>query len=223
LAGVRVLLLEDDENLRFAVEAGLRGAGFAVDAMGTLAELDAAVSVNAYDCAVLDRKVPDGDALTDVRARRAAGFAVPVLFLTALNLLPERIEGLEVGDDYLVKPFAMDELVARVRRLCLQQQFSGPPPVLRCGDLELDTGRHEVRRAGVLLTLTRKEFDVLTELLKHQGQPLSRTELIRRVWDPYTAPKANVVETQIKGLRAKLGAPPMITNLRRTGYRIDPA
>lgn len=219
---MRVLLLEDDEDLRVAIEAALRAAALAVDAVATLPDADAALAVNSYDCAVFDRLVPGGDALAYVRVRRSAGLAVPVLFLTALDRLPDRIEGLEYGDDYLTKPFAMAELVARVRRLCLRRPDAGPPPVLRCGDLELDTGRHEVRRAGVLLTLTGKEFAVLTELLTHQSTPVRREDLIRRIWDEFAEPDSNVLPGQIHQLRTKLGNPPMISTVRGVGYRIDP-
>lgn len=221
--GVRVLILEDDENLRVAVDAALRSAALAVDAVATLPEADAALAVNTYDCAVFDRLVSGGDALAYVRVRRAAGCTVPVLFLTALESVPDRIAGLEYGDDYLTKPFAMPELVARVRRLCLRRPDTGPPPVLRCGDLELDTGRHEVRRAGVLLTLTGKEFVVLTELVVHQGTPVRRVDLIRHGWDELVGPESNVLEVLIRQLRHKLGAPPMIGTVRGIGYRIDAA
>ncbi|WP_279579230.1 response regulator transcription factor [Fodinicola feengrottensis] len=152
---MRVLVVEDDGDLRFAVHTALRGAGFAVDSVGDLPDADVELAVNSYDCAVFDRRLPGGDSLSYVRDRRAAGWAVPVLFLTGLSTVPHLVEGLAYGDDYVTKPFEMAVLEARVRRLCLQV-VPGPPPVLRCGDLELDPGRREVRRAGTLLTLTKK-------------------------------------------------------------------
>lgn len=216
---MRVLVVEDDENLRVAIAAALRSAGFAVDAAADLPVADEALSVNSYDCAVFDRMLPSGDALYYVRSRRPS---VPVLFLTARDSVTDRIAGLEHGDDYLVKPFAVEELEARVRRLC-RRVASGLPPVLRCGDLELDTGRHEVRRAGVLLTLTGKEFDVLRHLVVRQRTPVERTELIREVWDPFVDPASNVLDVVINQLRRKLRQPPMIHTVRGFGYRIEPA
>jgi DNA-binding response OmpR family regulator len=216
---VRVLVVEDDENLRVAITASLRAAGFAVDSAGDLPSADEALTVNSYDCAVFDRMLPSGDSLQYVRARRPA---VPVLFLTARDAVADRIAGLEFGDDYLVKPFATEELEARVRRLC-RRVAGGLPPVLRCGDLELDSGRHEVRRAGVLLTLTGKEFDVLRHLVARQRTPVTRSELIRAVWDPFVDPASNVLDVVITQLRRKLRNPPMIHTVRGIGYRIDAA
>lgn len=212
-------MVEDDENLRIAIAGSLRAAGFAVDAAGDLPAADEALAVNSYDCAVFDRMLPSGDSLYYVRSRRPA---VPVLFLTARDAVADRIAGLEHGDDYLVKPFAVEELEARVRRLC-RRVASGLPPVLRCGDLEVDSGRHEVRRAGVLLTLTGKEFDVLRHLVAHQRTPVGRTELIKEVWDPFVDPTSNVLDVVITHLRRKLRHPPMIHTVRGFGYRIDPA
>jgi DNA-binding response OmpR family regulator len=218
---VRVLLLEDDEDLRFAIGFALRSGGLAVDAVGDLPAADAALAVNAYDCAVFDRLLPSGDALDYLRGRRAAGFTVPVLLLTALDAVHERVAGLEHADDYLVKPFAMAELIARVHSLC-RRAPTDPGPVLRCGDLTVDTGRHEVRRAGVLLTLTSKEFAVLTELLRAEGTALPRAALVRGAWDELVEPASNVLDVVVAQLRRKLGPPPMIHTVRGTGYRVDP-
>jgi DNA-binding response OmpR family regulator len=221
---VRILVLENDGDLRLAVSLSLRGAGFAVDAVADLPAADEALSVNAYDCAVFDRRLPSGDSLAYVRNRHAAGSAVPapVLFLTAMDAVAERIAGLEYGDDYLVKPFAMEELIARTRALC-RPVPSRLPPVLRCGDLEIDTGRHEVRRAGVLLTLTVKEFAVLEWLVARQGSPVPRADLVEYCWDRMADPASNIVDVVIAGLRRKLRAPAMIHTVRGTGYRISPA
>jgi DNA-binding response OmpR family regulator len=213
---VRVLVIEDDDNLRVAITASLRAAGFAVDAVADLPAADEALAVNAYDCAVFDRMLPSGDALHYVRVRCPA---VPVLFLTARDAVADRIAGLEYGDDYLVKPFAVAELVARVRSLC-RRVATGRPPVLRCGDLEIDSGRHEVRRAGVLITLTAKEFVVLEQLAARQGRPVTRAELIEEAWDPMADPASNVLDVVITQLRRKLRQPPMIHTVRGTGYCI---
>ncbi|PXY33170.1 DNA-binding response regulator [Prauserella sp. PE36] len=213
---MRVLVTEDDENLRVAVEASLRGAGFAVDAATDLPEADEALAVNAYDGAVFDRMLPSGDALRYVEHRRRAGWPVPVLFLTARDAVTDRIAGLRWGDDYLVKPFAVAELVARVRSLC-RRGATLPAPVLRAGDLELDTGRHEARRAGTLLTLTTKEFLVLERLVA-KGGPVPRAELIAAAWDELVPPASNVLDVLIAQLRRKLGPPPVLHTVRGVGY-----
>lgn len=218
---VRVLVVEDDENLRLAISGTLRGAGFAVDAVGDLPAADQALWVNSYDCAVFDRMLPAGDSLAYVRSKRAAGSTVPILFLTARDGVADRVAGLEHGDDYLVKPFAVAELVARVGSLC-RRVSSGRPAVLRCGDLEIDLGRHQVRRAGVLLTLTAKEFAVLELLVTHQGKPVKHDELIAYAWDEMATPKSNVLPVLIGQLRRKLHQPSMIHTVPEVGYRIDP-
>jgi two-component system, OmpR family, response regulator len=219
---VRVLVVEDDNDLRVAITGSLRGVGFAVDAADDLPTADEALAVNSYDCAVFDRMLPTGDSLAYVRYRRAAGSAVPVLFLTARDAVADRVAGLEHGDDYLVKPFAVEELAARVRSLC-RRVTAGRPPVLRCGDLEIDSGHHEVRRAGVLLTLTSKEFAVLEHLVLRQGTAVKRAELIEHAWDQMADPASNVLDVLIAQLRRKLREPPMIHTVRGVGYRIGPA
>ncbi|OXM72478.1 MULTISPECIES: response regulator transcription factor [Amycolatopsis] len=214
---MRVLVTEDDENLRVAVEASLRGSGFAVDVAADLPAADEAVSVNSYDCTVFDRMLPSGDALGYVAGLRRRGWPVPVLFLTARDTVGDRIAGLAHGDDYLVKPFAMAELVVRVRSLC-RRGAAPPAPVLRHGDVELDAGRHEARRAGTLLTLTAKEFVVLERLVAAGGRPVRRAELIAAAWDEFVPPASNVLDVLIAGLRGKLGPPPVLHTVRGVGY-----
>lgn len=215
-------MTEDDGNLRTALEVALRGAGFAVDTAADLPAADEALFVNAYDCAVFDRMLPSGDALGYVSARRQTGWATPVLFLTARDSVADRVAGLRGGGgDYLGKPFAMAELVARVRRLC-QRGATATPQVLRCADLELDGSRHEVRRAGVLLTLTPKEFLVLERLLTTPGRPVSRQGLIEHAWDEMAEPASNVLDAVIARLRRKLGAPPLVHTARNIGYVLTP-
>jgi two-component system OmpR family response regulator len=214
---VRVLVTEDDAALRLAVDASLRGAGFAVDTAADLPQADEALSVNSYDCAVFDRILPGGDALRYVAARRQAGWPVPVLFLTGRDAVSDRVAGLAWGDDYLVKPFAVAELVVRVRSLCRRGE-AGRAPVLRHADIELDTGRHEARRAGALLTMTAKEFAVLRRLLADAGQPVRREELIAAAWDELVPPASNVLEVVVAQVRRKLGAPPVLHTVRGVGY-----
>ncbi|MEO3927842.1 response regulator transcription factor [Micromonosporaceae bacterium B7E4] len=214
---MRVLVTEDDVILRIALDASLRGAGFAVDTAVDLPQADEALSVNGYDCAVFDRMLPAGDSLRYVADRRRTGWAVPVLFLTARDAVSDRVDGLAWGDDYLVKPFATAELVARVGSLC-RRGDTGRAPVLRHGDLELDVGRHEARRGDRVLTLTAKEFMVLERLLAANGEPVRRTELIAIAWDELVPPASNVLDVLIAQLRRKLGPPSVLHTIRGVGY-----
>jgi two-component system copper resistance phosphate regulon response regulator CusR len=148
---VRVLVLEDDHQLGVEVAAGLRSAGFAVDLARDIADADLKIAVNRYDCLVVDRRLPDGDGLDLVRDQRDAGQRVPVLVLTARDTLADRIDGFEQGaDDYVVKPFALAELAARVRALCRRQDRPTLPRIT-VGDVDIDVPRRRVRRGGVLL------------------------------------------------------------------------
>jgi DNA-binding response OmpR family regulator len=217
---VRVLVIEDDANLRLAVEVALRGAGFAVDTVDDLPAADQALYVNAYDGAVFDRMLPAGDSLHYVARRRQVGWNLPVLFLTARDSLADRVDGLRLGGgDYLVKPFAMAELVARVVSLCRRATLPSSL-MLRYADVELDRGRHEVRRAGVLLTLTYKQFLVLERLLTDPEKPVRQQELHDYAWDEAEKPFSNVLAVAINQLRRRLGDPPLIQNVRGIGYRI---
>jgi two-component system OmpR family response regulator len=214
---VRVLVTEDDENLRVAVDASLRAAGFAVDTAADLLEVDLALSVNRYDCAVFDRMLPAGDSLDYVAGRRRAGWSVPVLFLTGRDGAGDRLEGLAVGDDYLSKPFAVAELVVRVRTLC-RWAGGGPAPALRHAGLEVDPERYEARRDGRPLALTRKEFLAVERLVRAQGRPVRREELIAAAWDELVPPASNVLDVLIAGLRRKLGKPAVLHTVRGIGY-----
>ncbi|MFI6997400.1 winged helix-turn-helix domain-containing protein [Nocardia sp. NPDC050175] len=221
---MRLLVLEDDSELGPAIARGLREAGFAVDVAVDLADADFKLAVNTYDCLIADRMLPDGDALTLLAAQRTAGSTLPVLLLTALDAVTDRVTGFEHGaDDYLVKPFAFAELNARVRALCRRVQPARPPQ-LWVGDLELDHPRRRVRRGGVLLALTAKEFAVLEVLMMRAGEVVTRSELIESCWDEQTEPLSNVVDVLIGQLRRQLGPPELIVTVRGVGYRItDPA
>jgi two-component system copper resistance phosphate regulon response regulator CusR len=217
---MRLLVVEDDGELGPAVTAGLREHGFAVDYATCRAEADLKVSVNTYDCVIADRGLPDGDALGLIKWWRGAGRTVPVLVLTALGGIDDRISGFEHGaDDYLVKPFALGELVARVRALCRRDQ---PPqlPELTVADLTLDVPSHRIRRAGVLLAFTAKEFAVLEALMLRAGKVVTRSELLERCWDEMSDPASNVVDVVIRHLRRKLGPPDLIESVRGVGYRL---
>ena len=212
-----MLVIEDDADLRLAVDAALRGAGFAVDTVADLPAADEALAVNAYDCAVFDRVLPAGDALEYVAARRRGDWHVPVLFLTGRSGPGDRIEGLAWGSDYLGKPFAVPELVARVGSLC-RRGNPGPAPVLRHAGLELDTGRYEARRADRPLALTAKEFVVLPHLMAAGGEPVPRARLIAAAWDEVVPPATNVLDVLVAQLRRKLGPPPVLHTVRGVGY-----
>ncbi|MGP9022378.1 winged helix-turn-helix domain-containing protein [Streptomyces sp. BR1] len=218
---MRVLVVEDDPELGPVVVEGLRAAGFAVDLAVRLDEAELKLDVNTYDCVVADRGLPDGDALDLVRKRRRAGSTLPVLLLTALGTVDDRVAGFEHGaDDYLVKPFAFAELTARVRSLCRRVRPARLPE-LRVADLEVDLPRRRVRRAGVLLTLTAKEFAVLEALMLRAGEVVTRSELIESCWDEMSDPMSNVVDVVIGQLRRKLGSDELIGTVRGVGYRID--
>lgn len=217
---MKVLLLEDDEALRRELLRVLQRAGCAVDVVRTVRDADFAASVSEYACLVFDRMVSDGDAVNLVTALRRRGDTTPVLLVTARDTVVDRVDGFEHGaDDYLVKPFARAELVARVRALSRRRDLA-TTPVLAVWDLELDVQRHTVRRAGVLLSLRAKEFAVLHELLRAPGVVLTRSDLIERCWDEIHDPASNVVDTVIAQLRRGIGHPDLIETVRGVGYRI---
>jgi DNA-binding response OmpR family regulator len=216
----RVLVVEDDEDLRVAVTVELAAAGLRMDAVADLASATAALAATDHDCVVFDRMLPDGDAIDFVHRRRLAGWPVPVLFLTARDTVHDRIAGFEHGgDDYLIKPFAPAELSARVLALCRRSGI-GRPSVLRHAGLEVDCGRQEVRRDGILLTLSGKEFAVLEFLMARPDRVVRRDELIEHCWDSSTDPMSNVVDVVVWRLRRKLGEPEVVLTVRGAGYRM---
>ncbi len=219
---MRVLVLEDDADVRRSVVRFLRHAGYSVDEAVDLASADERLSVNEYDVAVLDRTVPGGDAIELVARLRAAGDDVPIVLLTALDAVPARVDGLVAGaDDYLVKPFAMDELVARVHALARRSRGEAPT-ILRAGDVELDPARAEAFRDGRPLDLTAKEFTVLRYLMSRAGAVVTRSELIEHCWDEHADPMSNVVDVRIAALRRRLGDPPLVHTVRGHGYLLEP-
>ena len=198
-----------------------RATGFGADAAASVPAARRCLADHSYDCLVLDRMLPGGDGLALLAERESGAPAPPTLVLTARDAVRDRVEGFERGaDDYLVKPFAMAELLARVRTLCRRRQ-SIAAPVLRAADLELDTARREVRRGGVLLSTTAKEFAVLELLLSRAGEAVPRRELVEHCWDELTAPMSNAVDVVISQLRRKLGDPPLIATVRGVGYRLE--
>ena len=218
---MRVLVIEDDEELAEAIAAGLRQEQMAVDvAFDGAAGLERALFTD-YDVIVLDRDLPGqhGDEVCAELVR--AGARSRVLMLTAAATVEDRVDGLGLGaDDYLPKPFAFAELVARLRALLRRAQ---PPlaPVLASGDLRLDPARRSVSRAGQALELGPKEFGVLELLLAAQGRVVSAEELLERAWDEMADPFTSAVKVTISRLRRKLGEPPVIETLAQAGYRIS--
>ena len=217
---MRVLLVEDHVELAETVAAVLRREGMAVDMAFDGEQALERAAVSSYDVIVLDRDLPvmHGD---DVCRRLVAdGSTSRVLMLTAAGSLDERVDGLGIGaDDYLPKPFAFVELVARIRAL---GRRVGPPvpPTLVNGDLRVDSAQRTAVRAGRRLELSRKELAVLEYLLAAQGRPVTAEELLERVWDEATDPFTTTVKVTIRRLRTKLGDPPVIETVAQGGYRI---
>jgi DNA-binding response OmpR family regulator len=214
---MRVLVAEDHVTLAGRIVQGLRQAGMAVDAVHDgRAALDAAAQA-PYDVIVLDRDLPvvHGDRV----CRTLAGGGPRILMLTAAAGVDDRVDGLELGaDDYLSKPFAFAELVARVR--ALSRRAPSVPPVLRCGDLSVDRARHRASRGDHPLPLTRKEFGILEMLLAADGTLVSAEELLEHVWDANADPFSNIVSVTMTRLRRKLGDPPLIETVVGRGYRL---
>jgi DNA-binding response OmpR family regulator len=220
---VRILIVEDEEPLAEAVARGLRREGMAVDVALDGDEGHEKATVTRYDVVVLDRDLPGmpGDELC--REIVASGQLTRVIMLTASGSVADRVAGLSLGaDDYLAKPFAFDELVARVRALA-RRSTPVTPPVLRAGDLELDPARRTVTRAGEPVELTRKEFGVLEVLLAASGSVVSSEELLERVWDEHADPFTTTVRVTVMTLRKKLGEPGIIDTVVGSGYRVPAA
>jgi DNA-binding response OmpR family regulator len=217
---VRVLVVEDEEMLADAVAEGLRRHALAVDVAYDGDTALERLAVNEYDVVVLDRDLPGTHGDDVCRAVLAGGAAARVLMLTAAAQVADRVAGLQLGaDDYLPKPFAFAELVARVRAL---GRRAGPatPPVLARAGVRLDPARREVTRSGHFVGLSRKEFAVLEELLRADGTVVSTEQLLERAWDEHIDPFTNVVRVTVMTLRRKLGDPPVIMTVPGVGYQI---
>jgi DNA-binding response OmpR family regulator len=198
--------------------AVLRRAGVAADGVSDVDGVDLALAVNGYDCVVLDRSVPS--ALFYVHGRRRRGWPTPVLFTSAQHGADHRVESFEHGaDDHLAKPYALAELVARVRSLGRRAPLIRPA-VLHAGDLSLDACRCEAARAGTPIPLTAKEFAVLHLLMTRAGEVVSRSALLEQCWDAMTEPMSNVVDVLVGQLRRKVGAS-LIHTVRGMGYRLS--
>lgn len=217
---MRVLVVEDHEELAETVAGGLRRHGMAVDlAFDGPTALERA-QVNGYDVVVLDRDLPGLHGDQVCRTLAAEGGRARVLMLTAAGTVADRVVGLGLGaDDYLPKPFAFTELVARIRALARRSQPALPPVLVR-GELRLDPARRQATRAGTELALSPKEFAVLEMLLGAQGAVVSTEELLERAWDEAADPFTHTVKVTVSRLRRKLGEPGVIETVERAGYRI---
>jgi DNA-binding response OmpR family regulator len=217
---VRILVVEDDAEIAELVAAGLRRERMAVDvALDGAAGLDRAL-VYDYDAIVLDRDLPAVHGDDVCRQLVAAGCRARVLMLTAAGTSEDLVDGLGLGaDDYLAKPFDFAVLVARITALARRAQ-PAIPPVLRCADVVVDTSQRRAFRGGRPLDLTPKEFGMLEVLLAAQGRAVSAEELLQRVWDEFADPFTRTVTITLSRLRAKLGDPPLIETVPRSGYRM---
>jgi len=216
------MVVEDDQRTADYVRQGLVEAGHVVDSISDGRDALTQGSRVKFDIIVVDRMLPGLDGLSLVKALRATGVATPVIFLTSINGVDDRVEGLESGgDDYLVKPFAFSELLARINALSRR-----PPPLterttLKVGDLELDLVRRNCQRSGQHIDLLPREFALLEYLMRNEGRVVTRTMLLERVWDFHFDPQTSVVETHISRLRAKIDRPfdkPLVHTVRSTGY-----
>jgi DNA-binding response OmpR family regulator len=219
---MRILVVEDEVQLAEAVARGLRREGMAVDVATDGDDGYRKASLTRYDVVVLDRDLPGMSGDEICRKLTDEGILTRVMMLTASGTVEEKVAGLALGaDDYLPKPFAFAELVARVRALG-RRTTPAAPPVLTAADIELDPGKRTVTRRGELIELTRKEFGVLETLLTAQGAVVSSEELLDRVWDENADPFTTTVRVTMMTLRRKLGEPAIIDTVVGSGYRIDP-
>jgi two-component system OmpR family response regulator len=217
----RVLVVEDDVDTADYVAKGLREAGFTVEHVADGRDGLYMASSSAFDAIVMDRMLPGMDGLSVVRALRAAGVETPILILSALGQLDERVMGLKAGgDDYLTKPFGFSELLARIENLLRRRGGKAPETTLRCADLEMDLLSRKVARGGRALDLLPREFKLLEYFLRNRDRVVTRTMLLEQVWDYRFDPHTSIIDTHISRLRKKLdeGFPkPLLHTLRGVG------
>ena len=222
---MRILLVEDEHKISSYVKRGLEESGYAVDAVFNGADgLDWAKSTS-YDTIILDIMLPEMDGLTVCRELRQHGDQTPILILTARDAIEDRVTGLDAGaDDYLVKPFALKELLARLRALSRRGSEASKSPVLKIADLRLDPSTHEVSRGQTQIELPAKEFAVLECLMRSAGHVLTRNQIADHVWNYDTYNQSNIVDVYVRNLRRKIDdafEPKLLQTLRGVGYRIS--
>jgi two-component system OmpR family response regulator len=222
---MKFLLIEDDEPTAAYVEKGLRQAGHNVDRTGDGREGLVLATTRSYDAAVIDRMLPGLNGLDMVKTLRGEGVKTPILLLSSFGWIDDRVEGLEAGaDDYLSKPFAFSELMARLKALGRRPPMTSGATVLRVGDLVMDLVGHKVRRGDQPIDLQPREFKLLEVLMRNRGRLLTRTMLLERMGTFRFDPKASIVDRHISGLRAKIDRPfdiPLIRTERGAGYTLD--
>lgn len=222
---MRVLVVEDEHKIARALKKALEQESYAVDVAYDGDDGHAMAITEPYDVAVIDRMLPgDYDGIAIVKEMREQKIHTPVLLLTALGAVHDRTKGLDSGaDDYLVKPFALEELLARVRAL-LRRPAKTESTMLTAGDLSLDTVSYEVKRAGQVIQLTGKEFALLEYLMRNQNRPISKEVIISHVWDYDANILPNTVEVYVRYLRAKIDQPfdkPLLQTVRGFGYKLN--
>jgi two-component system OmpR family response regulator len=224
---MKILLIEDDRELAGYVAQGLSEEGHNLSTSTDGRDGLFRATGESWDLLIVDRMLPGLDGLALVRTLRAGGVKTPVLFLTTLGGVGDRVTGLNAGgDDYLIKPFAFAELVARVNALGRRPHTIVTQTVLQVGDLEMDLLRRTVRRAGAPVQLQPREFRLLEYLMRHSGEVVTRTMLLESVWDFHFDPRTNIVETHISRLRSKIhqaNAPELIHTVRGAGYSLHAA
>jgi two-component system OmpR family response regulator len=219
----RVLVVDDEENISFLVESALRLAGMQTQSAANGREALAAASTFQPDLVVLDVMMPDLNGFDVLRRLRDSGQMAPVIFLTARDSTDDRVQGLTIGgDDYMVKPFAVAELVARVQVALRRSGMGSGPRTLRCADLELDDDAHRVTRAGQPIKLSATEFKLLRYLLANTGRVLTRAQILDHVWDYDFGGESSVIETFMSYLRRKVDhvEPKLIHTVRGVGYTL---
>ena len=224
MSAMRILIIEDDREAADYLAKGLRESGHAVDLVPDGRDGLIKAATGEYDVLVVDRMLPHLDGLSLVQHLRATGKATPVLFLSALGEVDDRVKGLRAGgDDYLIKPYAFSELLARVESLGRRPSAAGITTRLRVADLEIDLLSRKVSRGGQPIDLQPREFQLLETLMRHPGQVMTRTMLLEKVWDYRFDPQTNVIDVHISRLRQKIDrgfALPLIHTVRGAGYTL---
>ena len=219
---MRVLVVEDQAELRQAIARYLRAEGHSVDELGDSREIGDYLEGDFVDVMILDRMLPGGDAISTLERLRAGGIRTPTLILSSRDTVQDRVDGLEAGaDDYLVKPFAMEELTARLRSLS-RRRAAPQPSLVQIGSHTIDFGRREARRDDVLIPLRPKEFSLLELFAASPGRVVTKEQILSWCWDVQHQPSSNVEEVLVASLRRKLGTPPLLKTVRGSGYLFEP-